>query len=647
MDIIAESLRIPMRDGVELSVHVYRPAGGGPVPAVLSYHPYRKGPLAADHPLVAHGYAVVQFDVRGTGDSAGWNDSVYCDAERQDGYDMVEWTAGQPWCTGSVGMVGISYGAVVALQMAGLAPPHLKAIIARSGSDDPWAEWTTPGGAPRTYIFENYATIMACFNFAPPDRDAVGERWDALWAERLERNMPWGIAFLEHLQDGPFWRARSLRGHYDDVRCAVYVVDGWADWYPTPLLRIFAGLDVPKRALIGPWSHLFPDIALPGPRIDWTREMVRWFDHWLKGVDTGIMAEPPVTLFVREFSTPARLLIEDAGRFRAAEAWPPAPVRETALYLRANGGLTETPEPDRDSVDILGMDPRAGIATGKHGGGPYNTNWMMPLDQRADEVHAQVYTTAPYPQGLEIIGVPRLCLHVEASAPTGLLAVKLCDVAPDDTAALITKGFLNLAYRDPAHPQPLLPGEVVAVELTLLACAYRLRPGHRLRVMVAAADFLNIWPTPHADSLRLHRCAAYPSQVILPVMPADAPVLPLPDLRPSPVPLPERATLEAPLVEINRNLFAGTQTLHYEARYGDMEHSARTTVSEDDPAVVVIDADARLILDDPGGVIIVETRCTTTSDANTFSHEVDVDITVDAEPYFHKHWSRTVGRELM
>ena len=259
-----EVVHIPMRDGVKLSAHVHRPDMPGRFPAILNYTPYHKGPLGGHHPIVEHGYATVTFDIRGTGNSEGWNDSIYSAPERQDGYDMVEWTAARSWCDGNVGMWGISFGAVVAIQTAIAAPPHLKAIIARSGSDDPYTEWTNPGGSPRPYMYLNYSAIMTAFNFSPPDPAEVGERWSAMWQERLEKNVPWGIAFVEHLTDGPFWRDRSLRGKYDRVKCAVYVVDGWADWYATPLLRIFANIKTARRALIGPGRTCSPTRPSPG-----------------------------------------------------------------------------------------------------------------------------------------------------------------------------------------------------------------------------------------------------------------------------------------------------------------------------------------------------------------------------------------------
>ncbi|MHB0935090.1 MAG: CocE/NonD family hydrolase [Armatimonadota bacterium] len=639
--VIAETVRVPMRDGVEISAHIYRPAGREPVPALTMYTPYRKGRLGAPPPFVRHGYAAVYFDIRGTGDSGGWNDTLYSATERQDGYDMIEWIAAQPWCTGNVGMYGISYGAVVSLQMAMAAPPHLKAIIARSGSDDPYTEWMCPGGQPRTYMHENYGNIMTAFNFSPPDPEVAGERWGEIWAERLQHNAPWGVSFVENLQDGPFWRERSLRDNYEKVRCAVYVVDGWADWYFHPLLRIFSRLATPKRALIGPWSHQFPDAALPGPRIDWDREMRRWFDYWLKGINTGIMDEPPVILFVREYQPPAPMFVEDRGAFRAENEWPLARQVETPLYL-GHGALSESPG---EGAETLVSDVRAGVATGKHGGGPFNDNWMLPLDQRADEIYSLTYTGPVLTEELEVTGVPRAKLRFTCDQEVALFAVKLCDVAPDGTAALVTKGWLNTAHRD-SHTdlKPLQPGEAYDVEVELLSCAYRFAPGHRVRVMIAGADFLNVWPLPHPFTCEI----MHGSCLVLPVVPPQSPALPAPALGESPYPLPARESLPEPAVTITRDLVSGTQSLYYATQYGrGKDHTARYTVDPDDPARVTLHSTADFHYEYPGRAFDVSAQSTLTSDPDAFHYTTELEIRVNGRPHFQKGWSTSVPRKPM
>lgn len=586
-----EIVHVPMRDGVRLSVHIHRPAGKARVPAILMYTPYRKGPLGKPHPIVKHGYATVTFDVRGTGNSEGATDSVYSDAERQDGYDMVEWAAAQPWCNGNVGMWGISYGAVAALQIAAAAPPHLKAIIARSGSDDPFTEWTNPGGFPRPFIHMTYSPIMTASNFCPPDPAEVGARWQKMWRDRLRHNVPWGIPFVRHLEDGPFWRARAIRGKYHRVKCAVFVVDGWADWYATPLLRIFSKLKSPKRALIGPWSHEWPDVAVPGPQIDWLHECRKWFGYWLKGEDTGVMDEPPVALFVRDYIKPASFLRRDHGTFRCEHEWP----LKRAVNLNFPLGAAVT----------LKSDPLAGKTTGMHGGGPYSVNSLLPLDQRPDEV--LTFTTTPLPCDVEVTGQPQVKLRYHSNAPVTQLCVKLCDVAPDGTSALVTKGY----------------GQ------ELLACAYRIRKGHRIRVSIAGGDFLNIWPAPTPATITIDKT----SRLILPVIPSCR------------QPAPKLRLLPARKRQFVKPDFSATgNTVRYTAEYGKgWTHRAKYTVSTREPAKAIVDSESERVV----GSIATHAHTITRSDAKFFQHEVTVTVRVAGKLKWKRRWKvRTRRREL-
>lgn len=648
MPVRGEALMVPMRDGVRLSAHVHRPDVAGKFPAIVQYTPYCKGRLSGHHPIVEYGYATVTFDIRGTGDSEGSNDSIYSAQERQDGYDMIEWAAAQPWCNGNVGMWGISFGAVVALQMAGAAPPHLKAIIARSGSDDPYAEWTNPGGQPRPYMYLGYAPIMTASNFAPPDPEVVGERWAEIWRERLEKNVPWGVSFIQNLCDGPFWRERALRGHYDDVKCAVFVVGGWADWYPTPLLRIFAGLKGPKRALIGPWSHQFPDAGLPGPQVDWLAEVLKWFDYWLKGIDNGVMTEPPVTIFVRQYSAPATFMLEDRGTFRCEREWPPIRTVPTPMFLGEARRLSREKPYVRSGVDSLDYDPRIGASTGMHGGGPFNVNFAMPLDQRPDEAVSLAYTSEVLDEDLEVIGQPRAVLHFTSSAPVILLAVKLCDVAPDGTSVLVTKGFLNVAHRDGhEHPSAVEPGRIHEVAIDLLACAYRFEKGHRIRFDIACGDLLNVWPTPMACTSTIHRTAEHASHVILPVTPPQDPALPPPTLKALASPPIQREMLQAPDYCISRDIINETATVQYRCSYGyNWTHEASYTVSAKDPACAVARSSSKRSQSFPGREIVVQAQCVTASDRQAFHHTVEVEITLNGARHFNKSWAVSVLRRL-
>ncbi len=642
----SESLLVPMRDGVTLSVHLHRPAKGAPVPAILMVTPYHKGPLGGPHPFVSRGYAMLTADIRGTGSSGGSSNSIYSADERQDAVDLIQWIARQPWCSGSVGMWGISYGAVAALQAAVAAPPALKAIIARSGSDDPYTEWTNPGGSPRPYMHTCYGPLMDALNLLPPRPEDVGAQWASLWRERLEKTEPWSLGFVRNMVDGPYWRERSMRGRYDRVRCAVFVVDGWADWYHSPLLRIFASVKTPHRALIGPWSHEWPDRAFPGPNIDWDREALRWFDRHLKGLRNGVDREPPVTVFVRDYSEPKTLLPLDAGRFRAERAWPPPGTRQTRFYLGPAGGLSiRKPGGSAPASDTHAYDPRIGRQAGFHGGGPFNANWAMPLDQRPDEIHSLVYTTAPLPKPVEVIGQPRATLFVSSTAATALFCVKLCDVAPDGTSVLVTKGWLNGTHREShTDPSPLVPGRVYELDVELLTCAYRFAAGHRIRIDVASSDYLNVWPTPLAARNTVYRDVARPSHVVLPVAPAEGRGHPKPAVRRLKAEA-DRPLPEAPELTFTEDRIRETETAAFRVRYGALaELTGSFEVSARDPARTVATAEVTAGQASPGGELALRLRAVTASDATAFHHTLNAEIDLGGRPYFRKEWAVSVPR---
>ena len=264
-----DTLRVPMRDGIELSVRVTRPDLDGKYPAVMIYYPYRfYGPTSEDDEsgeklavpyLAERGYAIVQYDVRGTGNSGGWSKDIYSDAERQDGYDMVEWIADQPWSNENVGMMGISYGGVVQWQVATQRPPHLKAIVVRSANDDMYNEWVYPGGSYRPNMADNYGPSMTVRNFAPPDPDIVGNRWSEIWSQRLENSRPWQVGYITHPTDGPYWQDRTLSKDYSRVKAAALIIGGWSDVYPTSGVRAFENIRSPKHLLVGPWQHIWPE----------------------------------------------------------------------------------------------------------------------------------------------------------------------------------------------------------------------------------------------------------------------------------------------------------------------------------------------------------------------------------------------------
>ena len=317
---VSPHVQIPTRVGTKLSAAVHWPAGGvdsGPYPALIEYHPYRKddksAARAADHDYFAeHGFVSVRLDVRGTGTSEGINTDEYMQVETQDGYDAVEWLAAQEWCNGNVGMFGSSYGGFTSFQVAMLQPPSLKAIVPIYATDDRYTDdCHYKGGALKGYYdIATYGTMMAGMNALPPDPELYGDGWEDEWQKRIEQYEPYVEKWLSNHRNGEYWRPGSLRGQYEKLKAATFIIGGWQDGYPNPPLRAFQNIKCEKKVLIGPWNHSRPDVAIPGPRIDYLHEMRRWFELHLKGIDDGVSQEPPVT----NFRAGVRSAIADTNR---------------------------------------------------------------------------------------------------------------------------------------------------------------------------------------------------------------------------------------------------------------------------------------------------------------------------------------------
>jgi putative CocE/NonD family hydrolase len=655
---VLPDVRIRMRDGVELAARITRPDVEGKFPAIMSYNPYRRlstmkmaySEARFEHNLHAssyfaeRGYVMVDYDVRGTGNSGGSSQEMYSDDERRDGYDMVEWIAAQPWCTGNVGMWGMSYGGVDTWQVAVQHPPHLKAVIVRSGTEDVYNDWTYPGGSPRSlFIFGNYAPQMVADNFAPPDPELTGEKWAEIWEEHLQHNVPWSIGFLKHQVDDKYWALRSVWPDYDRIKCPVFVIEGWADWYQTAELRAFSRLKVPKRAWIGPWAHYWPENAFPGPRIDGRREYLKWFDHWLKGINNGVMDEPPVTLFIRQYQAPAPMYMEDKGFWRSEREWPPARSNATAMYLASGGRLTrETGERSEEARDSFSYYPAVGVMSGILARGNV-APWAMPLDQRLDEAYSLTYTTPPLEADMEVTGDPSAELFVSSSADVTYFEVKLCDVAPDGVSKMVSDGGLNATRRlSRSKPEPLKPGEVYELKINLKSMAYVFPAGHRIRVDVASSDFQNVWPASKQAVNTIYRTGKFPSRVILPILPPQNPKLPLPDLQPSPNPQPEPDAVAKPQYTVTYDLVNETTTLTTANPAGRTSY----TISSKNPGEAVMKATRELVVSKPDSEIKVEAQCVTSSDTKVFRHLVEVEVLVDGKRHFQKSWSVVAPRDL-
>lgn len=518
---VIENVFIPMRDGARLAARIWLPtdAGDEPVPAVLEYLPYRKrdstrGRDAVNHPYLAgYGYAAVRVDLRGSGDSDGVITDEYRPQELEDAEDVIAWLAEQTWCTGDVGMMGISWGGFNSLQVAARRPPALKAIISASATDDLYVDnMHYMDGCLLTDNLSE-ATVMFAFNSLPPDPAIVGERWREMWRERLEGSGLWLETWLEHQRRDDYWKPASVCEDYSDVECPVFAVGGWADGYTNAVFRLMEHLDVPRKGLIGPWGHKYPHLGIPGPAIGFLQEVVRWWDHWLKGIDTGLMEEPMLRAWMQDSVPPATSYEDRPGRWVAERSWPSPAVDHRRYRLRRHGIEQDEAamEPGRDVV--LQSPLSVGMFAGKWAS--YAAVPDLPFDQREEDGGALVYETEPLQEPMEIFGRPFAEFEVSSDKPVAMLAVRLSDVAPRGEATRFTYGLLNLTHRDGSeHPQELEPGRSYRVRVSLNGIAQNLPAGHRLRLSVSTSYWPLAWPSPEPAAVTF---AAGQSSLTLPV----------------------------------------------------------------------------------------------------------------------------------
>ena len=664
---LVKNVLIPMRDGVHLAADLYLPigkAGTDRWPVVLEYTPYRKDDVNLAHRvfytrLPRHGYAVARVDIRGTGASEGVSTDEYTLQEQLDGYDAVEWLARQPWCDGHVNMMGISYGGFTALQVAAHNPPHLTSIIPIDFTDDRYTDdCHYKGGLLRLYYdIAHYGGQMVARNALPPYPQWSGDAWAEVWEHHLAHDEPYLLKWYRHQTDGEYWRNGSVRDAPERIQCPAFLIGGWRDGYPNPPLRLFQALEVPRKVLIGPWNHAMPDTAIPGPRIDYLHEVVRWLDHWCKGQDTGIMDEPPVVVYEQRYQRPRPDRLDTPGQWRAETDWPPPDAGERTLYLGQGARLEEAPRQVRNGptrADAFDYDPTVGVTGGLWSGG---IAFGLPGDQRPDEALSLVYTSPPLAEDVHILGWPRVVLHVSSSAPVIGFAASLSDVAPDGTSHLVTKGMLNATRRESLRePELLTPGEIYELDIPLDCTAWRFARGHRIRLSIASADWPNVWPTPYAATNHVYWGAEHPSRLILPVVPARGSATPPPFQASRQSVARHAEALDPPTWRVSRDQLTGRAMLDLEFggrwRVGDTavverEASSRFDVNPCDPSDAGAKAHHIFRLVRPNHVTEACADVAVQATATHFHITIELVVEVNGALHFSKHWVESVPRQYL
>lgn len=503
-----ENVWIPMSDGVRLAARIWLPkfADEIPVPAILEYIPYRKRDSMRSRDaqiytyFAGHGYAGIRVDIRGSGDSEGILQDEYLQQELDDGVEILKWLEQQPWCNGKVGMMGISWGGFNGLQIAAMKPPQLKAIITVASTDDRFADDVHQMGGCLLGDNLSWASTMFGYNSCPPDPEIVGEKWREMWFERLRGSGLWLEKWLRHPRRDDYWKHGSVCEDFSAIKCPVMAVSGWADGYSNAVFRLLEGLSVPRKGLIGPWGHKYPHVGIPGPAIGFLQEALRWWDMWLKDIDTGIMDEPMLRVWMQDSAPPTTRYESRPGRWIAESTWPSSHIDEKTYSMAPARMLVPVEKGDKEGCSFRLQSPLGlGLYAGKWCS--YTSAPDMPYDQRHEDGGALVFDTLPLDAPLEVLGAPEVEFTIEVDKPVAMLAVRLSDIAPDNKATRFTYGLLNLCHRTShEHPEPLEPGKKYTVTVRLNYVAQILPVGHKLRVAVSTSYWPMAWPAPESTA---------------------------------------------------------------------------------------------------------------------------------------------------
>ena len=572
------NVMVSMRDGVRLATDIFRPDASGRFPVLVTRGPYGKDG-AVDNPdhsvwfFSKRGYVVVSQDCRARHKSEGdYYNPLF--QEAQDGYDTVEWAARQPWSNRRVGTTGQSYLGATQYILAtnNPLPPHLQAMAPVSASSDFHQSWVYHTGGVMewgwmvpyaihkgrdTLTRQGRTDLLAQMDeyVLPPDNFAqpLREEWYRHlplkdWLDRLKEAAPYFGEYLSNEQDSSYWWRINLLRHVENITVPMFHISSWYDIFLEGALNAYqsirerGGSPLARRSqklLVGPWAHIRP-YTMPtsggAGDIDFGSEagielhdyLLRWFDHWLKDIDTGIMDEPPVYLFVM-----------GENRWRSEHEWPPARTNYTRYYFHAEGpantrhgaGTLSVIPPGDEPPDSYTYDPGDPVPT--LGGNtliiPQGVADQRPVEDRQDVL---VYTSEPLEHSLEITGPIEVHLFATSGAMDTDFTGKLVDVRPDGYAHNLQDGIIRARYRTSgAQPSFIKAGQVYEYVIDLWATSHVLQAGHRLRVEISSSNFPRFDRNPNTgtalgqDSLMevayqtVYHSAAYPSHIVLPIIP--------------------------------------------------------------------------------------------------------------------------------
>jgi uncharacterized protein len=514
--LVEKDVKIPTRGGSYVMADVFRPdAAGQKFPPLLSLSVYQKelqyvphaGPFThQERPepdyWVPRGYVLIFIDSRGTGRSPG-NAEIWSMAEARDYYDAIEWAAVQPWSTGKVGLAGVSYYAVTQWIVASLQPPHLTAILPWEGFTDMYREWTYPGG-----LF-GQQRVMRWWTDVTGKQLLEHTRADN--AAAYDENYIYDM-MVNHL-DGAWWDEVKGRGQFDRIAVPFFSVGNWTSFHfrgNTEAFERAASKDKLFRVHIG--GRLTEYYSDEGKT-----EQLRFYDHWLKGIDTGMMREPRVRLCIR--SSPREC------RWRFEDEFPLKRTRYTKFYLTSepSGGLVKTSAND---MKLSTGAPEAASAL------TYDAGPLSAARGARDEPGAS-FVSEPLAEDTEITGHVNLVTWISSETDDADVFVRLRKMKPDGSLESVSDGVLKVSHRKldpklsrrdrPYHThdveQKLKPGEVVPIEVEIRATSMIFQKGTRIRVDILPHDNQQYFAVYHLGKNTIYTGGDRSSYILLPIVP--------------------------------------------------------------------------------------------------------------------------------
>ncbi len=527
------------------------------------------------------------------------------------------------------------------IQMAMRHPPALKAIMAVDATEQLFHDDIHYiDGMMHFDEFELNMDLAPSMPGAPDyslDEKILGPRFESA---------PWSLLYLKHQRDGDFWQApvRPL----SEIKIPCFLIGGLLDGYRDSIPRMFQQVKAPLKAIVGPWNHTFPNDAEPGPQIEWRDQALRWWDFWLKNHDSGIMQEPPLSIYMQDWHPPDPHLKTVPGRWRGEIGWPPRNVANTTLYLYDTHGLYT--DPAKPAVHELRYVPSVGVEAGFWWG-------ELLTDPRPVDAYSLSYDSAPLKTDLTILGRPHALLEASSSAPLADWFVRLSDVAPDGTVTQVTGAGLNGAQRDNASdPKDLVPSQVYPLDIEMHLATWTFPKGHRIRLAVSNALWPMVWPTPYAMTTTLQLGGDTGSRLTLPLVPPSmyaapqfAPPEPSearPDFQSVGFPWPgDWKTERDELNGKTKVTWTGkSEEIYPWGKESDFE--GMIYVADDNqPEISSVLAEAEIVMALKQQTLTWQGHLTLTSDAQNFYYKYTRQLFKDGQPLKQKTWQETVPRD--